>query len=90
MVGQIAKDPGLPRVSAIAGSDEKWQMADRDSRFRCGPFNYKKEDVGATRRSTSIARNGIDINSENVGGEIHGLPSSPRLKTTFRAMRFAG
>ena len=67
IVGQIAKIKGC-RVVGIAGSDEKCRHVVKDFGFDAC-INYKKEDV-----SKALAReqcpNGIDVDFENVGGEI--------------------
>lgn len=65
-VGQIAKIKGC-RVVGIAGSDEKCKWVVDDLGFDAC-INYKKENVlEALRRECP---NGIDVNFENVGGEI--------------------
>ncbi|MBU2605923.1 MAG: NADP-dependent oxidoreductase [Alphaproteobacteria bacterium] len=66
MVGQIAKIQG-GRVVGIAGSDEKCKWLIETAGFDAA-INYKKEDVGAAL--DKHCPNGIDINFENVGGEI--------------------
>jgi len=66
MVGQIAKIQGC-RVVGIAGSDEKCKWLIETAGFDAA-INYKKEDVGAAL--DKHCPNGIDINFENVGGEI--------------------
>jgi NADPH-dependent curcumin reductase len=66
MVGQIAKIQGC-RVVGIAGSDEKCKWLLETAGFDAA-INYKKEDVGAAL--DKHCPNGIDINFENVGGEI--------------------
>ncbi|WP_415106545.1 NADP-dependent oxidoreductase [Hyphomonas sp.] len=66
MVGQIAKIQGC-RVVGIAGSDEKCKWLVETAGFDAA-INYKKEDVGAAL--DKHCPNGIDINFENVGGEI--------------------
>jgi NADPH-dependent curcumin reductase len=66
LVGQIGKIKGC-RVVGIAGSDDKCQWIVDELGFDAA-INYKKEKV-----STALRRecpNGIDINFENVGGEI--------------------
>jgi hypothetical protein len=65
-VGQIAKIKGC-RVVGIAGSDEKCRWIVEELGFDAA-INYKKEDVGAAL--DRHCPNGIDINFENVGGEI--------------------
>tara|TARA_R110000822_G_scaffold210903_1_gene346578 strand:- start:4294 stop:5316 length:1023 start_codon:yes stop_codon:yes gene_type:complete len=66
MVGQIAKIQGC-RVVGIAGSDEKCKWLLETAGFDAA-INYKKEDVGAAL--DKHCPDGIDINFENVGGEI--------------------
>ena len=66
IVGQIAKLKGC-RVVGIAGSDEKCRHVVEDFGFDAC-INYKKEDVDAALKRE--CPNGIDIDFENVGGEI--------------------
>lgn len=66
MVGQIGKIQGC-RVVGIAGSDEKCRWLTEVAGFDAA-INYKSEDVGAAL--DRHCPNGIDINFENVGGEI--------------------
>ena len=66
MVGQIAKIQGC-RVVGIAGSDEKCAWLTEHAGFDAA-INYKTEDVGAAL--DAHCPDGIDINFENVGGEI--------------------
>jgi len=66
MVGQIAKLQGC-RVVGIAGSDEKVAWLTGTAGFDAA-INYKHEDVGAAL--DRHCPDGIDINFENVGGEI--------------------
>lgn len=66
MVGQIGKIKGC-RVVGIAGSDEKCRWLTETAGFDAA-INYKTENVGdALDRHCP---DGIDINFENVGGEI--------------------
>jgi NADPH-dependent curcumin reductase CurA len=66
IVGQIAKIKGC-RVVGIAGSDEKCAHLVKDFGFDAC-INYKKENmVAALKRECP---NGIDVDFENVGGEI--------------------
>jgi NADPH-dependent curcumin reductase len=66
LVGQIGKIVGC-RVVGIAGSDEKCRWLTEDLGFD-GAINYKRENVlEALKRECP---NGIDVNFENVGGEI--------------------
>lgn len=66
MVGQIAKIHGC-RVVGIAGSDAKCDWLTGTAGFDAA-INYKTEDVGAML--DKHCPDGIDINFENVGGEI--------------------
>jgi NADPH-dependent curcumin reductase CurA len=66
MVGQIAKIQGC-RVVGIAGSDAKCKWLVETAGFDAA-INYKTEDVGAAL--DKHCPDGIDINFENVGGEI--------------------
>ena len=66
LVGQIAKIQGC-RVVGIAGSDEKCKWLTGTAGFDAA-INYKTEDVGVAL--DKHCPDGIDINFENVGGEI--------------------
>lgn len=66
IVGQIAKIKGA-RAIGIAGSAEKCRWIVDDLGFD-GAINYKTEDVGAAL--DRLCPNGIDVNFENVGGQI--------------------
>ena len=66
VAGQIAKIKGA-RVVGIAGSDDKCRWITEELGFD-GAINYKTEDVGA--RLDALCPDGIDVNFENVGGEI--------------------
>lgn len=66
IVGQIAKIKKC-RVVGIAGSDEKCRYVVDDLGFDAC-INYKKEDVAAALKRE--CPNGIDVDFENVGGEI--------------------
>jgi NADPH-dependent curcumin reductase CurA len=66
IVGQIAKLKGC-RVVGIAGSDEKCRHVVEDFGFDAC-INYKTEDVAAALKRA--CPNGIDVDFENVGGEI--------------------
>ena len=66
IVGQIAKIKGC-RVIGIAGSDEKCRHIVEDFGFD-GAINYKTENV--LERLKILCPDGIDIDFENVGGEI--------------------
>jgi len=66
LVGQIGKIVGC-RVVGIAGSDEKCRWLTEELGFDAA-INYKKENVfEALKRECP---NGIDVDFENVGGEI--------------------
>jgi hypothetical protein len=66
IVGQIAKIKGC-RVVGIAGSDAKCRWVVEDLGFDAC-INYKTQDVGA--ELDRLCPNGIDVNFENVGGDI--------------------
>lgn len=66
MVGQIAKIQGC-RVVGIAGSDDKCRWLTETAGFDAA-INYKSEDVGGAL--DRHCPDGIDVNFENVGGEI--------------------
>jgi NADPH-dependent curcumin reductase CurA len=66
IAGQIAKQKGA-RVIGIAGGAEKCRWLTEDLGFD-GAIDYKNEDVGAAL--DRLAPDGIDLNFENVGGEI--------------------
>jgi NADPH-dependent curcumin reductase CurA len=66
LVGQIGKIVGC-RVVGIAGSDEKCRWLTEDLGFDA-TINYKKEKVFEGLKRT--CPNGIDVDFENVGGEI--------------------
>ncbi|WP_439102077.1 NADP-dependent oxidoreductase [Congregibacter sp.] len=66
MVGQIGKIHGC-RVVGIAGADDKCQWLTEKAGFDAA-INYKTEDVG--KALDVHCPDGIDINFENVGGEI--------------------
>ncbi len=66
IVGQIGKIHGC-RVVGIAGTDEKCNWLTKDLGFDAA-INYKQPDWKA--KLTAAAPNGIDIDFENVGGEI--------------------
>jgi len=66
VVGQIGKILGL-RVVGIAGSDEKCRHVTQDLGFDAC-INYKTENV--LERLKALCPDGIDIDFENVGGEI--------------------
>ncbi|MFT4768725.1 MAG: NADPH-dependent curcumin reductase CurA [Glaciecola sp.] len=66
MVGQIGKLHGC-RVVGIAGSDDKCQWLTETAGFDAA-INYKKENVADAL--DHHCPDGIDINFENVGGEI--------------------
>ena len=66
IAGQIGKIKGC-RVVGIAGSDEKCRWITQDLGFDAA-VNYKKEPVLESLKKH--CPNGIDIDFENVGGEI--------------------
>ncbi len=66
LVGQIAKIKGL-HVIGIAGTDEKCHWITSELGFDSA-INYKKEDV--RKALASMVPRGVDIDFENVGGEI--------------------
>jgi NADPH-dependent curcumin reductase CurA len=84
IVGQIGKIYGC-RVVGIAGSDEKCRWITEDLGFDAA-INYKKEDVGAAL--DRHCPNGIDINFENVGGEI--MDAVMARMTNFSRMALCG
>jgi NADPH-dependent curcumin reductase CurA len=66
IAGQIAKLRGA-RVIGIAGGKAKCDWLTGDLGFD-GAIDYKHEDVGAAL--DRLCPNGIDVNFENVGGDI--------------------
>lgn len=66
IAGQIAKLKGA-RVIGIAGGPEKCRWLTEDLGFD-GAVDYKNEDVGEAL--DRLAPDGIDVNFENVGGDI--------------------
>ncbi|WP_312162503.1 NADP-dependent oxidoreductase [Phenylobacterium sp.] len=66
IVGQLAKLQGC-RVIGIAGGPEKCRWLTQELGFD-GAIDYKAEDVSAAL--SRLAPNGVDINFENVGGEV--------------------
>ncbi|MFY7851585.1 MAG: NADP-dependent oxidoreductase [Brevundimonas sp.] len=66
IAGQIAKQKGA-RVIGIAGGPQKCAWLTGELGFD-GAIDYKNEDVGAAL--DRLCPNGIDVNFENVGGEI--------------------
>ena len=66
IAGQIAKLKGA-RVIGIAGGKAKCDWLTGDLGFD-GAVDYKNEDVGAAL--DRLCPNGIDVNFENVGGDI--------------------
>lgn len=66
MVGQIAKIQGC-RVVGIAGSDAKCKWLTDTAGFDAA-INYKTEDIATAL--DKYCPDGIDINFENVGGDI--------------------
>jgi NADPH-dependent curcumin reductase len=66
IAGQIGKIHGC-RVVGIAGSDDKCKWLTHDLGFDAA-INYKRPDW--TKELAAATPNGVDINFENVGGEI--------------------
>lgn len=66
LAGQMGKIKGC-RVAGIAGSDDKCHWITSELGFDAA-INYKKENVHAALKTH--CPNGIDIDFENVGGEI--------------------
>lgn len=66
IAGQIAKQKGA-RVIGIAGGPDKCRWLTDDLGFDAA-IDYRNEDVGAAL--DRLAPDGIDLNFENVGGEI--------------------
>ena len=66
IVGQVAKLKGA-RVIGIAGGKAKCDWLTGELGFD-GAIDYKHEDVGAAL--DRLCPNGIDVNFENVGGDI--------------------
>lgn len=66
IAGQIAKLKGA-RVIGVAGGPEKCRWLTEDLGFD-GAVDYKNEDVGEAL--DRLAPGGVDINFENVGGDI--------------------
>ncbi len=66
IVGQIGKIKGC-RVVGIAGDDDKCQWLTKELGFDAA-VNYKKEDW--KKQLAAACPKGVDINFENVGGDI--------------------
>ncbi|MGF1456482.1 MAG: NADP-dependent oxidoreductase [Alphaproteobacteria bacterium] len=66
VAGQIGRIRGC-RVIGLAGSDDKCRWVTEDLGFEAC-INYKTEDVAA--RLDALCPDGIDIDFENVGGQI--------------------
>ncbi|MFN4040795.1 MAG: NADP-dependent oxidoreductase [Brevundimonas sp.] len=66
IAGQVAKQRGA-RVIGIAGGPDKCRWLTEELGFD-GAVDYKNEDVGESL--DRLAPNGIDLNFENVGGDI--------------------
>ncbi|WGU39332.1 NADP-dependent oxidoreductase [Phenylobacterium sp. NIBR 498073] len=66
IVGQLAKLQGC-RVIGIAGGPKKCRWLTQDLGFD-GAIDYRSEDVGEAL--ARLAPNGVDINFENVGGDV--------------------
>ena len=67
VVGQLAKIHGC-RVTGCAGSDEKIELCEREFGYDA-VFNYKTSK-NIAKSIAGICPDGIDVNFENVGGEI--------------------
>ncbi len=66
IAGQVAKQRGA-HVIGIAGGPEKCRWLTEDLGFDAA-IDYKNEDVGEAL--DRLAPNGVDLNFENVGGDI--------------------
>lgn len=66
IAGQIAKQKGA-RVIGIAGGEKKCRWLTEELGFDAA-IDYKNEDVGAAL--DRLAPDGVDLNFENVGGDI--------------------
>jgi NADPH-dependent curcumin reductase CurA len=66
IAGQVAKQRGA-RVIGIAGGPDKCRWLTDELGFD-GAIDYKNEDVGDAL--DRLAPNGVDLNFENVGGDI--------------------
>jgi NADPH-dependent curcumin reductase CurA len=78
LVGQIGKIKGL-KVIGIAGGPEKCRYVVDELGFDAA-IDYKNEDVG--KRLDALAPDGVDINFEQVGGEI--------MEAVMRRMKLFG
>ena len=67
IVGQLAKIHGC-RVTGCAGSDEKVALCQDEFGYDA-MFNYR-DGEGAAKSIAAICPDGIDVDFENVGGEI--------------------
>lgn len=67
IVGQLAKIHGC-RVTGCAGSQEKIDLCEREFGYDA-VFNYK-ESSDLAKSIAEVCPNGIDVNFENVGGDI--------------------
>ena len=67
VVGQLAKIHGC-HVAGCAGSDEKIELLTQDLGYDAA-FNYRSSQSMA-RSVAEVCPEGIDVNFENVGGEI--------------------
>ncbi len=67
VVGQLAKIHGC-RVTGCAGSDEKIELCESEFGYD-SVFNYKTSK-NIARSIKDVCPDGIDVNFENVGGEI--------------------
>lgn len=67
IVGQLAKIHGC-RVTGCAGSDEKVALCENEFGYD-SVFNYRESD-NLPKSVAEVCPKGIDVNFENVGGEI--------------------
>ena len=79
IVGQLARIHGC-RVAGCAGSDEKVRLLKKEFGYHAG-FNYRDSE-SLSESIAAVCPKGIDVNFENVGGQI--------LEATLRNMRMHG
>jgi NADPH-dependent curcumin reductase CurA len=84
VAGQIAKLKGA-RVIGIAGGPSKCRWLTEELGFD-GAIDYRAEDVGAAL--DRLCPNGVDVNFENVGGEI--MQAVVARMNTFARMPLCG